>query len=559
VSKTPDAKTFGVDAQVGSAGTQHGGVSYNGAVAVNAPIVDDKAAIRLSGFYSRDGGFIDNAALGQEDVNTSNIYGGRADIALTPTDALAIRFGAFAQNISRDGQSTIEYTATGVPQYGSLKQFRGSEEQSDQRFRLVSGTISYGFGLGTLTSVSSYQTAESENYWDISAVYVPLLQGFLERSYGSVGYPFNTTTNKFTQEVRLASDVVGPIEWVIGGFYTHETSRYAEEFVPRDLFGNEALNDLYDFVGSSIYDEYAGFGDVTWHLNDKLSVTGGVRYARNDQEYDQYGAGRFISSRPKASSDEGVSTYLANARYKFSDHSTGYVRYATGYRPGGPNASANDPVTGQPLGSPTFDADKLKSYEIGYKAETGDRRFGVDLSAYYIDWSNIQILVVRGGFALRDNASSDASIKGAEIALTARPVRELTVSAAFAYQDAKLSDADPDLGAAAGERLPNVPKFTGSMNVDYQLPIQTIESSVGASVRHIDERSAGFGNAAYQLPEYTTADVRAGLGFAAVSMQLYVRNVFDKQGQISAMLPQFGTRIAIQQPRTFGANLTTRF
>jgi len=65
------------------------------------------------------------------------------------------------------------------------------------------------------------------------------------------------------------------------------------------------------------------------------------------------------------------------------------VRYATGYRPGGPNFVTNDPVTGIPVGPETFQADRLKSYEAGFKADTADKRFGIELAAYYIDWSNI--------------------------------------------------------------------------------------------------------------------------------------------------------------------------
>ncbi len=190
--------------------------------------------------------------------------------------------------------------------------------------------------------------------------------------------------------------------------------------------------------------------------------------ARNEQTFTQFGGGAFGASRPTARSDETVETYLGNARYHFSDHSTAYARFATGYRPGGPNFLIVDTATGQPVGPVTFEADRLKSYELGWKAETSDRRYGLDAAVYYIDWTNIQIGITRGGFGFTGNAPGGASVRGAELAFTMRPLDALVGSAAFTYQDAQLSEADADLGGTKGQQLPNVPKFSGTMNIDYQ-------------------------------------------------------------------------------------------
>src|SRR5207249_4031518 len=143
---------------------------------------------------------------------------------------------------------------------------------------LASATITYDLGPATLTSISSYQASRSENLWDASAVYVPLLNTVLGRSYSAVGDAATSRTNKFTQEVRLAAEGSRPLEWVLGGFYTNEDSRYSEEFVLRDPAGGPAPNDLLTYITPSRYKEYAGFGDLDWHLNGKFDVSGGVRY-----------------------------------------------------------------------------------------------------------------------------------------------------------------------------------------------------------------------------------------------------------------------------------------
>src|SRR6185437_14681791 len=105
-----------------------------------------------------------------------------------------------------------------------------------------------------------------------------------------------------------------------------------------------------------------------------------------------------------------------------------------------------------PEGPSTYKADNLKSYELGFKALTPERKFGIDIAAYYIRWSDIQVATSRGGFSVIVNAPEGATIRGAEVNLTAHPLRDISLSGAFAYQDARLSGSDTDLGARRGER-----------------------------------------------------------------------------------------------------------
>jgi iron complex outermembrane receptor protein len=563
VSKLPDASRLGYEVQTSVSSTRHGGFSYNGNGAINVPVVTDKAGLRVSGFEAHDGGYIDNLARHRNNVDRSDVYGARVDLLLAPVEPLTIRITGLLQNISRDGEATADYTSAGARPYGVLGQNRSAGEPFDQHFRVASGTVTYDLGPATLTSVSSYQTVRTDFVWDLSAIYVPFLNapppnGF-GRSYSVLSVPGDSRTNKFTQEVRLASVANQKLEWLVGGFYTREKSSLFEVFAPLDLAGQPAPNDLFTYLLPSTYEEYAAFGDLTWHFSDKFDVTGGVRYARNHQSIEQLASGAFGVPGPNIRSSDSVLTYLANARYHFTDHATGYVRYATGYRPGGPAYVTIDPATGQPNGPPTFGADTLKSYEVGFKAETENRAFGVDLSAYYIDWSNLQVSFNNNGFSSIHNAAGGAGIRGAELALTGRPTSTFIMTSSLAYQDAKLLNADLDLHAAKGERLPNVPEFTASITADYELSLTSLRPTLGATVRYVDHRKSAFGSGAYPLPDYTTVDLRTGAVLGAVNVQLYVRNLFDEHGQVSVAYPQFGGRVAIQQPRTIGITATMSF
>lgn len=126
-----------------------------------------------------------------------------------------------------------------------------------------------------------------------------------------------------------------------------------------------------------------------------------------------------------------------------------------------------------------------------------------------------------------------------------------------------MSEANADLGAAKGERLPNVPRFTSTLDTDYVFSNVGWQPTVGATARYISKRSASFENNVsfpqYRLPDYTTVDLRTGFTLGSVDAQLYVHNLFDEHGQQSIVVPQFGARVAIVQPRTIGVTVTTRF
>lgn len=564
VSVTPDPTAFGATMRAGLVSTEGGGVGYDGAAAVNAPFADDKAAVRVSAFYTHDDGYIDNLALGHDDVNESNVYGGRADLFVKPTDKLSLRFAAFAQDIDRDGTASADFgLASGDPIDGDLDQRRLRAEPFEQEFRLGSGTLTYDFENVTLTAVSSYQTVRSHAITDVSAFFVPALAGN-GIVLGSIEVEKQNDTDKFTQEVRLAG-TGAVLDWSLGGFYTDEDSHQFQTLNSSLPNGDVFPVNLLTVDLPSTYEEYAGFGTLTWHVTQKLDFSGGLRYAHNSQRFEQIGSGPLVFSVPERSETDSIETYQGTIRYRASETFMPYLRYATGYRPGGPNAVIND-LSGQPLADPTFAADKLRSYEGGIKASSDDRRFSVDAAIYYIEWDNLQINAVRNGLGVVDNAAA-AESKGAELTLTLAPTSQLTLVGAFSYTDAELSEDAPDLGGAKGDRLPDTPEFTGSLSGDYGFELGGRDAFIGTTVRHVTDRVSSYdespGSPQYDLPEYTTVDLRTGLQLGAARLQLYVRNAFDERGKLSATTAFSALGgpvwVSLVQPRTIGFNVITQF
>ncbi len=570
VTNAPDLQEFGGTARAGLSATDDGDINYDVASAVNLPLGSNKAAARLSGFYSHDGGFVDSLGLDEEDVNAADIYGGRADVLFQPTDALSIRLNAYLQQIDRDGTSEVSYDlATGKPRDGDLVQQTILPQPFEQEFNLYSGTVVYDFGPAELTSVTSYQEFSNDSTVDASTLFAVLLNAALPHPpfpfWGATGVNYGIDTDKFTQELRLAG--TGPtFDWLVGGFYTDEDSNQSQVI---DSYGTDGAPldiDVATVGLPSTYEETAGFGTVTWHVNDKLDVAGGLRYSHNEQTYVQEGSGLLVGPSPKATSSEDVTTYLANLRYLASDNLMTYFRFATGYRPGGPNFVGTDPVTGEPLGNPAFESDELQSYEGGLKATTDDRRYSADIALYLINWDNMQVGAARNGIGVVANASTARST-GAEFTLTALPVPELTLLGTFAYTHAKLTDDAPDLGGRDGDPLPDTPDLAFTVSGDYSFGVLGHTGTAGAVLRYVGDRVSSFdasaGTPQYRLPEYTTMDLRGSVAFGPANLRLYVRNLFNERGQLSAgtTLTQLGgpAMISILQPRTYGVSVDVDF
>ena len=149
-------------------------------------------------------------------------------------------------------------------------------------------------------------------------------------------------------------------------------------------------------------------------------------------------------------SDESVFTYSVSPRWDITDTTAVYLRIAKGFRPGGPNVVS--PLAGPDVPR-TFDSDSLTSYEIGMKTDLG-RRLSFDLSAYHLDWKDIQLLTAIDNVGVNINGGSAVS-NGIEGSLQWRPVRGLQVGVNGAYIDAHLTSDTPALvGGKDGDRLP---------------------------------------------------------------------------------------------------------
>ena len=582
VTQEPDPTAFTARARGGVETVEGGDLSYLGSAVVNVPL-GDMFAVRASGFYRDMSGFIDSIGTGgsdvEEDINGYKSYGGRISALFEPSADFSVRLTALLQNLDGKAGSVVENDPqTFATLYGRFTQSQYVPTFTEVEYRLYSGTVTANLGFAELTSITSYGTLDETLRDDFTAYY-----GALLGLYGTgpdravdLGLDQRNSIERITQELRLSSE--GPVlDWLIGGYYNHEDAslnQLLNAYDPGtfDIFAG--LPQLADIRLTSDYEEYAGFANATLHVTDKFDLTFGGRYSHNSQSADQVATGLLGTPPASSSSSEDVFTWSVAPQYEFSDNITLYARAAKGFRPGGPNVLPPAAPADTPR---TFDSDSIISYELGLKAQTSDRSFAIDLAAFHIDWDDIQLLAAVNGYGVNTNGGK-ATSDGFEFTATMRPTPGFTASINGAYTNAKLQE-DTDaaaVGGRNGDRLPYTPEWSAAANVDYDWYLSDrAEAYVGASLRLVGDRAANFSTTFLaangrqpELDGFETLDLRAGISFDNVSVELYAKNLTDSEGRTSLSItpaypaagefPNGAVGTGVIRPRTFGITLDAR-
>jgi outer membrane receptor protein involved in Fe transport len=578
-----------------------GGMGYALTGVLNIP-ASETFAIRASGFYRSDEGYIDSIGNNpipalqdptvtiestrvEEELNGAETYGGRVSALLEPSEAFSLNLTAMFQDINSDNSNRFEADPETLDAlYGGSVVSRYHPEWTDIEYRVYSATINWDMGPVTLQSVTSYGEFTETFQRDIAVVPAlgaptaqlatllfstpgttdMLLSGIIEQV---------TSTEKFTQELRLLSPESDSFEWLVGAYYTDEDSGIDPQNVFAVSAGTEVhapgIPQLAEISLNSTYEELAFFANATWHITPKFDLSFGGRWSDNEQDASQV-LDLFVLPAPvnfdKVSSSESPFTYSVAPRYELTDTTSVYARVATGFRAGGPNILP----PGAPAGTPAaYDSDEVTNYELGLKTANEAGTFSLDVAAFFLDWKDVQLLAVVNGVGINANGGT-AESQGVEFTATATPGAGLSLTFTGAYTDAQLTeDTDPIVGGLDGDPLTFVPEWALGLGGDYEwAAFGDATAYVGGQVSYVGERPADFGNrdAAGNIREaedYTTLDLRAGIIRERWSLELYGKNVTDEEGitdlEAPGNFPNGAVGISTIRPRTIGLALGARF
>lgn len=567
VTNAPDPTHMSGKLELDGEGTESGPTGGSIKGMFNTPLGDD-AAFRISGYDDDQPGYIDDPLRRAKNVNGARYDGVRLGFLYHPTDKFTVRVSAVGQDISSQGTNTEDVNPTTLaPLYGDLTQSRTFAAPNHVAYRIYNVTADYDFGVAKLLSATSYATLKQNTDEDASAQYGPLLSGALGQPLGA-GVLQSLGQDKFTQEIRLSSPAQ-KFEWLVGAFYTREQNLLHQNLSAINLQNPPqvaaGLGGLEVISLPSDYSEYAGFANGDYHFTDQFDVSFGGRYSHNDQRESQTTSGALVGPATTVSgtSSDNVFTFAIAPKYKLSDDTTLYARISKGYRPGGPNAL--NPLA--PAAVPrTFQSDSLIDYEAGVKSDLAQHTVAVELTAFYIDWSRIQLLADVDNLGVNVNGGTAVS-KGVEGSLTYVPTAGLTLSANGAYTQANLTSNTPAiLGGKDGDRLPYSSPISGALSADYGRPMAGgVRPFVGASLRFEGRRRSDFNPTTGQisLPSYTAVDLRAGVDWQNYRVEAYVKNVGDERGILSiggqGATPNGALQAGLIRPRTIGLSLTASY
>ena len=586
-----------------------GGAGYSVRAAANIP-VSDTLAVRVSGFSRRDSGYVDDITSGQTNVNSVDVYGGRISAMWRPTGDVSLKVGALVQQTDGHGSAYFDgqlngpspcpgvsgCTGTLQPTFGYLKMtgeaFANPYTTQEQ---LYSATLRAKVADLDLVSVSGYAVNRLNTPQDTGSNYDLSFSMPTNYNVASSGIIQHNQTDKLSQELRLSSSIGRWLDWLVGGFYTHETEPESiVNIVPVSPATGAPGNPLLTTVGEPFsLSEEALFGDLTIHFTDRFNLQLGGREAWNRMSVqgayvgpgvnDFYGVtSPYVLPREQASGN--AFTYLASPQFKFSTDAMVYARIASGYRIGGPNPIA--PTQYAAITPTDYKPDRTVNYEIGIKDELLDRRLSIDASVYYIKWSDFQLNVEYGGIDYFTTNAGNAKSEGAEFAIQARPAADLTVTAQGSYNDAALTQSLPAAAvnagtyAVAGDRLPYSVRWSGGVTANQDIHISSDWTGfVGGAVTYLGMREGEFPYyciPAYcggtgtifpraALPGYTTINMHMGARHESWLVNLYLNNVADRRGVAGATPGTVAVGVTggyygtVIQPRTVGLSVARNF
>jgi outer membrane receptor protein involved in Fe transport len=560
-------------AEVTGESVDHGGKGGDVRAVVNLPL-GDRAALRVGGFTQDVPGYIQDPTRGKTDLNDGHKYGGRASLLVEPIDSLTIRLTATSQQSRYNGTPDVDVNpVTLKPAFGDLTQNRLLDESSSFQYKNYNATINWDAGPFSIMSTTSYSILNSDLITDSSNLQLApgvTLQALLASAVapGLGAYLDNLADlKKFTQEVRISSPSTNFLEWQVGGYFTRETGHLFQHLNAVNVPGGapSGLPTLEFATLDSTYKESAGFANLTAHIVPQFDVQAGGRYSKNEQTATEGITGLLVPSQAFSTPSAGhVFTYSVAPRWHVDTDNMVYLRWATGYRPGGPNAL---PPTAPPDVPRQYGADKTSNIELGVKSSLLQGLLSVDAAIFHVDWTNIQLLEQVDNTGINGNGGKARS-QGFEWTVGYVPLHGLTLQWTGAYTDAKLTTPAPAVHGNTGDRLPYAPKWSTSLDGEYDwAAFANFNYFVGATWSYVGNRETDFGSdvtltTQVSLPSYNTYAARLGLDNTRYRVTLYGKNLSDSRGitsYVSQGAPGLNGEIAVIQPRTIGVTLSAKF
>lgn len=428
-------------------------------------------------------------------------------------------------------------------------------DQQETRMELYGLNLTAEFKLdwATLTSVTATRDNKNHSVFDLDAG--PLPQGHLT---------VHDRSQSFQEELRLASNSEGPLNWQTGLFLMRtEVDLYPLTSTGTIFSGND--NVVYSSLDTT---SWAGFGELSYALDTGTTLTAGVRYTHDNLDFE--GEQRRISDNVRLvlkedSLNTGETTYRLAVRQDLTENINVYASYNRGFK------SGTYPMTNP--AQPPVDTQTIDAYEAGVKTMLFDDRLRLNLSAFHYDIDDYQVrssLTVPPAppNTLLLNAAK-VTVDGFELEFEAVPTDNLRLFGAASWLNSEFDDfpqapfgtprtaapwgATTSVASAAGYSTPMSPNFAGNIGATYTL-FAGEAGDVDLSVLYSYNEGYYFEpDNRLKQPSFNT--VNASIAYNPTpnwAVELWARNLTDETYYIQQSSASLGDVGVVAAPRTYG-------
>jgi len=480
------------------------------------------------------------------------------------------------------------------------------------------------FNGATLTSITASRDWQAINGLDFDFTTADIIYRNPNPNESFTGF------KQFSQEFRLTGST-DKVDWMFGLFYADEDLKrndsYSigaayEPYLSTAVLGQiasrfpagvvnmaNAATFLSQAAGRPFGSSFAGLGALdrykqnsssvalftnnTWHATDKLDLTLGLRYTKENKELDSVysnpngglgcGAalgnparvGQALAARgvpvaalgalvpqvvgfmclPRANTlhngrvsnqerDEKEWSGTIKAAYRWNEHVMGYASAARGYKAGGFNLdrvqSSNGLSAGTagitPVNDTSFPGEFVDSYELGAKTTWAGGNLLLNATLFHQTYSDFQLNSFLGtSFVVR--SIPEVVSQGIDTEILWQPgIKGLMLQGGVMYADTKYgNDAlpDADLAKLPGARASFAPLWSASASVTYQWDFGSSligRANIGAKY------SSDYNTGSDLDPEkgqeaYTVVNARVGIGAKSRRwmVEAWALNLFDEE------------------------------
>lgn len=545
---------------------------------LNMPLLDETLLMRLSGQYEARDGYYENLTPGADDLEDADNINVRAQFLYRATpdfDALLSLNYSTAEGAGQGSAAQGEYPEP-PPFFINAKFAAATPNPSDPRKIRTSGvadrdndrqgatlTLNWELGAVAIKSITAWQDNNVSTVRDFDLSDADILN---ENSIQE--------STQYSQELQFTSTSDGPLEWLAGLYWLSEKTD--AEYWLNDMGEGLSTYPFFPTIDVGLSDpSYFGnnsttetdalgvFGQASYSISDSVKLTAGLRYSQDEKESSIF---RKEFTAPEGASfkkdgDWDSTTWKVAADWNVTDESMLYASVSTGFKSGG---------FLQTVGTDPYDEEEVLAWEIGSKNRFFDNRLQANVSAFFYEYTDMQLRTIRGLDTVVTNAG-ESEIKGIEVELVGRPTAALELSAAFAFTNAEFTDyidTDPQDGTddvldLSGNSLARSPDATVNLSAAYSWDFDAGSLTASANYYWSDEVYFSAYNREdgdYQ-GSYHKTDAR--IIFNSASETWYVaiaaKNLEDDEvaGAITLPNPQLGgiQNAQWQAPRTYNVSV----